>query len=609
MNKQVVFLLFSLLAMAFVPACGGPSSPTSRIDELRASQGQGSGGAGNNANAGNAAGGGNAAPVRPSPAGGGKQDEKEDKEGQEGGEGEEGTGEGDSEEEGESEEEGAGEEAEEETYASPPGTSNVPSGLKRVGGGSAPGDDKIGEEKKNNKKKGDEKKQPPSENENSAGGVAETSEVVTRRFTFFERANQAFVTGNEFEAFQYLFAHVIAEDSALREHPIGWYTGISEPRVGLRWGVGVDYRPGNFTGDPPKFDRSTGSATGGGGGNTGSDEMGFVGGGGAPGGRDPTRRDPPPGGASSTKPDGKDPVQEFEYYTSLFGNKFVERVEMRRKNPDFFWGKALYDIDLSKKLKAPDGTRPGGDTRSAPEPSSGGGGIVDVDGGSAAPPSPPPSNNDEPVADTGFVPEFSADPTSLTPGVMMLGLGKNEELLEMARANGLDLVAVFYVSVQTSSKSDDKTTVSVTILDTKTGEVVAETKKINTTAYAKALSDGDDDPIEEELDKLFPQGADKNYKVAEWPNISADAAAKRVDKLLQQEPQNPLPALAEIRHYQEAGLITKTEFLSAAEALLGAENARKLVDGDITERELALKSWLPGQFKLTTPVRNDNNFR
>ncbi len=605
MNKQSAFLLFALLTLVLLPACGGPGQPTSRVDELNNAQGNGGT---NNPPANNGAAGGNSSsPERPSPSGGPPKQEdskKDDKSADDSmgidenakGEGEEGEGE-DSEESEESDES--------DMVVSP--NSSVPAGLKRVGGGGESGGNK---KKKDNKKKEEENKQPPGETEDTTSGLAESAEAVTRRFTFFERANQAFITGNEFEAFQYLFAHVIAEDGALREHPLGWYPGVMEPRVGLRWGVGVDYRAGNFSGDPPAFEKSTGSASGAGGGSSGQDEIGVAGGGG-PGGRDPTKRNPPPAAASSSKPDGKDPVAELEYYTSAFGKKLVERLEMRRTTQDFFWGKALHDIDLSNKLKEPDTTRNPGGSNTPPKVNSGGGGIVSADGEMQAPPSAPsqPADNSGDAVDTGFVPEFTADPSSLSPGVMMLGLGKNEELLEAAKAHGLDLVAVFYVSVQTSTKSEDKTTASITILDVKTGEVVAETKRINTTAYAKAVADGGDDPIEDELDKLFPQATDKKYKVAEWPNISGEAAAKRVDKLLQQKHQNPLPVLAEIRHYQEAGLITKDEFLSAAEALIGADNARKLVDGQIADREIALKAWLPGQFKMTAPARDDSNFR
>lgn len=605
MNKQSAFLLFALLTLVLLPACGGPGQPTSRVDELRNAQGNGGT---NNPPANNGAAGGNSSsPERPSPSGGPPKQEdsaKDDKSADDGmGIDEHAKGEG---EEGEGEDGEESEESDESDMVSSP-NSNVPAGLKRMGSGGQSGGDK---KKKDNKKKEEENKQPPGETEDTTGGLAETAEVVKRRFTFFERANQAFITGNEFEAFQYLFAHVIAEDGAMREHPLGWYPGVTEPRVGLRWGVGVDYRAGNFSGDPPRFDRSSGTDAGAGGGGGSQDDVGLVGGGG-PGGRDPTRRNPPPAAATSNKPDGKDPVAQLDYYTSAFGKKLVERLEMRRTNQDFFWGKALHDIDLNNKLKEPDTTRNPGDSSTPPVANSGGGGIVSTDGDLPSSPSAPsqPANNSGEEVDTGFVPEFTADPSSLSPGVMMLGLGKNEELLEMAKAHGLDLVAVFYVSVQTSTKSEDKTTASITILDVKTGEVVAETKRINTTAYAKAVADGGDDPIEDELDKLFPQATDKEYKVAEWPNISGEAAAKRVDKLLQQKYQNPLPVLAEIRHYQEAGLITKDEFLSAAEALIGADNARKLVDGQIADREIALKDWLPGQFKMTAPARDDGNFR
>jgi hypothetical protein len=182
---------------------------------------------------------------------------------------------------------------------------------------------------------------------------------------------------------------------------------------------------------------------------------------------------------------------------------------------------------------------------------------------------------------------------------MMLGTGKQKELLELAKLNGLDLLAVFDVTVSVSSQDEPKNSTMLTVYDVKTGEKVVSTRHLTNLAYAKAREEGRDDQIETELDKIFQENTDTKYKASAMPDtLKADIAASRVARLLEQEYTNPLPVLAEIRYYMESGLISESDFLSAAEKLIGPENAKKLGDSDVAVREEAIKPWLPGQFTL-----------
>ena len=115
-------------------------------------------------------------------------------------------------------------------------------------------------------------------------------------------------------------------------------------------------------------------------------------------------------------------------------------------------------------------------------------------------------------------------------------------------------------------------------------------RKLNSVAYWNALDSGKENPIELELDKLFPEATDKEYKCSPLPNISSEAASRRVDYLLENKTDNPLPILTEMKYYLDNDLISKEEYAAAAESLIGSENARKLVDGDIHEREEALQT-------------------
>jgi hypothetical protein len=611
-------ILITIVAFAWsAGGCGGPGKPVNKAADLRNQSG------GNSAD--NSGGQRSGFQGGPRNRDGSKKDEKDEKQDEsKADEGdsktapqepsstgdplEPGTGEG-----------GAGSSVAAKQPATPPVTAsrrNRPPGL----GIAAPG---IGNRKKNDKK--DEKKEEPGESagESQPEAVVDDAPAEEHRFSFFERANYAFSTENETEGFQYLYAHAIAEDNALEIHPLAWYAGLNEPRLGLRWGVGVDYRPGKFEGDPPRFGTGSDSSTSSGGGNAGGGDGGELNGRDVgnrlPNGRrpqqSPQNRQTSPGNA----PSGDDPTEQLLYYTGDFGDLLVQRIEMRRTNSDFYWGKALHEIDATKTFEekqAPVAGAPsnrggrGAERSSGRGRGSGGAGLgMDDDlAGNTSPgtaSNPPAANANDgrvtPKEIPGFEPEFEANATSLVPGAMMLGLGKKNELLERARAHGLDLLAVFDVGIQFSSRDEAKNTTMLTIIDVKTGEDVIQTRKLNTAAYSKALESGKENPIEMELDKAFPDKTDKEFKCSELPNISDEAASRRIEALLESAPANPLPVLVEIRYYLDQGLISKSDYVAAAEALIGPENARKLVDGDIKQREEALHDWLPGQYTVNVP--------
>ncbi len=195
-------------------------------------------------------------------------------------------------------------------------------------------------------------------------------------------------------------------------------------------------------------------------------------------------------------------------------------------------------------------------------------------------------------------PSSSAPPTSLEPGVIMLGMGDPTEMLEKAKTHGLDLLAVFDVMVSVSSRDVPKNSTLVSVYNVKTGEKVASTRRLNHLAYVKALADGRADQIETELDGIFQEATDNTFKASAIPEISAETAAKRVDFLANQDTSNPLPGLAEIRMYLDQNLISEDDFVAAAAELIGPENAALVVDADIQKREQSLRDWLPGQFEI-----------
>jgi hypothetical protein len=609
MNKSILLAILALVIWSFA-GCSGPGEPTNRLDEFRQASGQQPPE--------------NDPPPRNDPPADPPDDEEsDDKETDDSGKSGEDPAEPPAEDVDEDDKESA-EEAEERARAEEKAAAderartafrpNRPPDLRASGGGGGGGAARDGEDdfkKLTPPKEQPRETSPPPPNNSNSGIAEEQPEPEERRWTLFERANFAFSTRNEPEAFQYLYAHTIAEEDAPDAHPHAWYAGISEPRVGLRWGVAVDYDARKFEGDPPKFDSEApaggANANSGGGGMDIGDRLpsGF----GAPRGQTP----------SSNAPSGDDPEEQLDYYTGDFGELFIQRIEMRRTHADEYYGASLADADNSYVIEGgnhagrPGNQGPGG--RETPGFSAGGGGLISDDGAppTRTPPSgssgtPPGSSGNSGSGKTveGFEPEFTASPNSLTPGVMMLGVGSVRDMLEKARSQGLDLLAVFDVSVSVSSRDEAKNATMLTVYDVKSGEKLVSTRRLNHLAYAKAIEDGRPNQIEEELDSVFQEGVDKTHKSEALPELTSDVAQRRIENLLKQEHSNPLPVLAEIRQYFALDLISQADFVAAAEALIGGENARKLVDGDVEEREAALKKWLPGQFTFES---GDSEFR
>ncbi len=204
MHRFIALIMFALLAWV-TTGCGGPGEPVNRAAELRnlskSSQGNASGGS-NRDRSGLSIGG---SPRSRPPRGGdqGKDESAGDESGQaddpnavdpENAEGDKG------EANAEKNPRRSGSSA-----SSGFGSRRRPRGLSAGGGGRSGGGraDDTGQE---------EKEEQPVSAESNAATVDDDANMA-RRFTFFERANQAFATGNETEAFQYLYAHIIAEDN------------------------------------------------------------------------------------------------------------------------------------------------------------------------------------------------------------------------------------------------------------------------------------------------------------------------------------------------------------------------------------------------------------
>lgn len=454
-------------------------------------------------------------------------------------------------------------------------------------------------------------------------------EEEVKTASLYERAEKAFAMKHDPEGFQYLYAHYLTDENALESHPLSWYTGIKEPRIGLRWGVAVTYSPGKFEGDPPKIGdavetsnnssgnrnrnnrrRGGGNDLGGaGGGNSAGGSIGISGGRGQRNSASGRSRNNARSGNSSDTSDMV-PSEALEYYTGDFGTELVRRYEMRRRHSDAFYGSIMKEIETElKEEEETDNNQQANQSPRQRRRSSSGGGDFGSLGGGANSDLERARRDRQQNARSGSRrgsdgPEYEADETALAPGLMFLGLGNKSELLGKAKAYDIDVLVVFEVKINhTERRNGDTSTKSLTkmmVYSVKNGDpLVKDTKSLSHLAVASARAKNrGDDPVQIELDKAFKNMADEAFKAGEMPDYDADTYRKRYEYLVEKDYENPLPVLVEIKHYLNSGYITQNDYVAACEKLLGSVAAQDLIDGDLKKKEHALKDYLPGEYSV-----------
>ena len=180
------------------------------------------------------------------------------------------------------------------------------------------------------------------------------------------------------------------------------------------------------------------------------------------------------------------------------------------------------------------------------------------------------------------------------PGLSMLGIGTQKELIERAREDGIDAVVIIDVKLRVNTSNGLVTNDStLSLLAAKTQAKLHTTRKINNLDVQKARAAGKDDGVDKELEGLV-EAIDANLKMTDQlAGISAAAAARRVAALAAEKHENPLPVLAEMRLYHVKGLLEESALFAAYEEILGVDYGRQLATGTEEDKKKALARWLP----------------
>ena len=456
--------------------------------------------------------------------------------------------------------------------------------------------------------------------QSTEGGKAEFVSVpapIIPSVKLREKATEAFQQRNEKEAFNHLYAYMLVSDTARSEYPVKWYSGLREPRAAFRWGVGVNYTPPKgeeemapmVIGDPDGSRERESARPQRGGRSRGGRSRGARGrsrGGDSLEGPDgPNRRggSAPSGGGSTNSPYANVSTEHPEgfllYFTGDYGDGLLDRLETRRKSPEANFGAVLRDliVDYSDEkiaAGAPAPRRPAnsnrGGQRNGDRLTVGGGSRPPANrggGGAGANNAAAGSNRADRVSTGGpsVKPEDNTTGT-LIPGVMLVGNGSKDELVERATNMGLDGLFLFTVRVKSGRNAIGSCNVKVLNLraDDVKEQIVFNGRTLHSDKVAEDREkEGRADPVELALDDLFESAVDLEFKADSLPGAlktKASVVENRIKRIAETSQDDPLPAAYEIVSYHQQGLVADTPARSALNTLFGAQVGEILLTGD-----------------------------
>jgi len=195
----------------------------------------------------------------------------------------------------------------------------------------------------------------------------------------------------------------------------------------------------------------------------------------------------------------------------------------------------------------------------------------------------------------------SFDATQLIPGVVFLGKGDSGEMLKLAKAHSVDVLLLFTVKVGEVKKSGLETNnTQVSLYNVDSGKsLYKQSGNLNNVSYWTA-KEKNRDLIDDLIDDLFTKAVDGKLAVQEMPQWQESEVFERVKQLVvDKDYSNPLPVLAEICYYHEAGekLLPDNAYNSAVARLIGKDNAERFLNGNPEDKARAIVHWLPPKWR------------
>ncbi len=395
-------------------------------------------------------------------------------------------------------------------------------------------------------------------------GGAGVSEEPTPT-TFDGLSKLAFRQGRDRDAIHYLYAHSLTtEEGASTVLPaIRWVPALKRPALAVRWGVGfVVSAPRNFAGDPKPIGSTQtlptrGQPRGGEGGGFGA----------ASGGME--------GGMTSGSSSGENAL--LAKGAGELGTKLAEAYTERVERGDY--GQPIQEA-MEERNGGGGANRGGGSGYAGMAGGAAGmmGGMEGMAGG---------------VADGVAAALSGSSVTQILPGLSMLGIGTQKELVQRARDQEIDALVVLDVTLRVSPTGLVTNETSISLYETATQKKLHGTKKFNNIKVQTDRQEGKDDGVDKELDRLF-EAVDSGLKMVDLPTaLNTEIVARRLADQVSKKSDNPLPILVEAQMFQRKGLLDEAALFRAYEEILGVDFGRLLATGTEEEKKRVLEQWLP----------------
>jgi hypothetical protein len=424
--------------------------------------------------------------------------------------------------------------------------------------------------------------------------------------SLLEEAEYLFGIGEEREALRYFYAHVLSAEDEVAEELLQrtrWFAAGTRPAVVLRFAVGVNLdAPSTLTDVKPLGVKQFGGGAGGGGGR-GSMASSAPGGYGGPGNANETGQ-------------GRDLVS----LTGDFGEALVADFQSRWSSGEMG---TVFDqvVPLEPRRDARGrgpGNAPGGGFAGSGRGPGGPGGIG-LPGGSGAPGAgygsgsygggsygggegvygvPPggPGEDEEDDARAAQLAGLRLNAKvgeSIAPGLLYVGTGSQDELLEKANEAGVDGLFVFDVEASENRRTqlvNNKTRLRFVLPN---GDATsANTRKLENTELERAEMRGiGGDELQKNMERFFAR-FDEDIALAELPNFKSEHADTRLRQLLSSDPTEPLATMFEARLFNSLGVLDEETMSKVFQIALVGNEGVSLATGSKADRELVIQSVL-----------------
>lgn len=177
---------------------------------------------------------------------------------------------------------------------------------------------------------------------------------------------------------------------------------------------------------------------------------------------------------------------------------------------------------------------------------------------------------------------------AIVPGLLFLGTGSANDLVEKAQKEGVDFLFMFDVNVKAGRFVNNDT--RLRLLSVKDGGSLGATSTLNNLKVDKEMAmKGESDDVTKQIGVIFKKV--ETVKMGDLPKLEPVHVYARLKSLIDKKSKDVLPALMECRVFNSLGLLSDEERNAAYQLLLGGAGVA-LASTSIEDRQSVLNPML-----------------